>query len=178
MAGRPAAEEKEQAVSLHHKLALCFIAYLHFGVGDLFLGENQEVKLKLRIFVIDDEESIRESLQMYLESLGHEVLTASEPALCNVYLGHLCKSDEACADLLFVDYNMPRMTGVEFLEWTAMKGCKAHPQNIILFSGDTASIDKNRTKLIGCQVIQKPLKFAQVDEIIDEVKKRKSLTNL
>ena len=37
--------------------------------------------MKLRIFVIDDEESIRDTFKLHLEGQGHEVLTAPEPVL-------------------------------------------------------------------------------------------------
>lgn len=128
--------------------------------------------MKLRIFIIDDEKSIRNSFRVYLKLQGHEVRTSSKPTLCNVYHGRNCEKDAACADVLFIDYNLPGMSGLELLEKMEKGGCKAHPKNKILFSGDTSRIDRKRSELIGCQVRQKPLSFTQVDEIIAEANTR------
>jgi len=47
--------------------------------------------MKMRIFVIDDEECIRDTMQWHLEDQGHEVLTAHCPLICDIYQGYHCK---------------------------------------------------------------------------------------
>lgn len=128
--------------------------------------------MKLRIFVIDDEESIRETMQWHLEDQGYEVLTAAEPKLCAIYQGHECSGEYSCGDLLFIDYNMPQMNGLDFIERMSQRGCKASAQNKIIMSGDITAIDTSKAKRLGCKIEQKPLLFSRVDEIIAECKTR------
>jgi len=123
--------------------------------------------MKLRVFVIDDEECIRESLRMYLEDLGHEVFTAPEPLLCDVYCGQDCSEEFPCGDVLLVDYNMPRMTGLEYLEAMAARGCKGAVANKVIMSGDVGAIDLQRVAKLGCRVAAKPLTFADLDRILE-----------
>jgi len=134
--------------------------------------QRKDKTMRLRIFVIDDEQCIRDSFKWHLEDQGHEVLTAPEPVVCDIYKGHDCSEIYPCGDILFVDYNMPRMTGLEFVELMSQRGCKGHPSNKIIMSGDTTTIDMERVNRLGCQVIQKPVTLLRVDEIIDECKSR------
>jgi CheY-like chemotaxis protein len=125
--------------------------------------------MKLRITVIDDEECIRDTFKWHLEAQGHEVFTASEPMLCDIYQGNCCSSESACTDVLLIDYNMPRMTGLEFIEMMSQRGCKSPPATKIIMSGNTGDIDVERVKRLGCQVVQKPFSFAELDRIILQI---------
>lgn len=67
--------------------------------------------MKPRILVVDDEESIREFLEIMLKKEGYEV-TAAEDGL---------KAKEALTkksfDMVISDLQMPNMTGLELLKW-------------------------------------------------------------
>ena len=128
--------------------------------------------MKLRIVIIDDEDSIRETFKMYLEDQGHEVFTAPEPILCDVYNGHDCKEDYPCCDIMLIDYKMPKMTGIDFLQSMKNRACKGLPSTKILMSGDTGAIDKKIAKQFDCQIIQKPVTFRMLDELVFTVKER------
>ena len=125
--------------------------------------------MKLRIYVIDDEECIRDTFKWHLEAQGHEVFTASEPMLCDIYKGNCCSSESACTDILFIDYNMPRMTGLEFIELMSQRGCKGDPATRIIMSGNTTAIDMDLVRKLGCKVVQKPLTFDGLDKIILQI---------
>jgi len=128
--------------------------------------------MNLRIFVVDDEECIRDTFKWHLESFGHEVLTAPEPLLCSVYQGHQCDHDDACGDVLLVDYNMPRMNGIEFIDQMAQRGCKGATENKFIMSGNTSDIDMAKARKLGCSVLDKPISLTQLELIIEEAKKR------
>ena len=72
--------------------------------------------MKLRIFVIDDEECIRDTFRWYLEDQGHEVITAESPKTIINFSNNCNRRKHACGDVFFVDHNMPEMTGMTFLE--------------------------------------------------------------
>jgi len=61
------------------------------------------------VLVIDDEESVRDSVELALEDTGYEVVTA-----CDGQEG-VAKSVELKPDLIFLDLNMPGIDGVETL---------------------------------------------------------------
>ena len=65
--------------------------------------------MRLKIFVIDDETGVLKLLKIFLERLGHDVVTAPEAVLCNGYYDSGCKVTKPWADLLFIDYKMPNM---------------------------------------------------------------------
>lgn len=62
-----------------------------------------------RVMVVDDEESIREVLSNYLESLGYEVQTASDGQ------DALGKFEPGAYDLIVSDLLMPVVDGLELL---------------------------------------------------------------
>ncbi len=62
-----------------------------------------------RVMVVDDEESIREVLSNYLESLGYEVQTASDGQ------DALGKFEAGAYDLIVSDLLMPVIDGLELL---------------------------------------------------------------
>jgi two-component system response regulator FixJ len=128
--------------------------------------------VKLKIFVIDDEESVRDSFKWYLEDLGHEVVAASAPASCQVYNGHTCRQSMACGDALLIDYNMPGMTGLEFIERLKSQGCKGITANMLIMSGNISGVDIQKAGEYGCIVLQKPVSFERLSAWLDEVKKR------
>ena len=101
------------------------------------------------ILVIDDQEAIRALLRFTLESVGHEVLEAS-----NGRLG-LRLFRERGADLVITDITMPEMNGLELiLELTR------HFINVkvIAMSGaPEGEISLNKAKLLGARhAFQKP----------------------
>ncbi len=133
-----------------------------------------EKALSLKIFVIDDERSIRDSLKWYFEDLGHEVTVAAAPASCDVYQGHRCSQAVACGDALLIDYNMPGMTGLEFVERLKTRGCKGITSNMLIMSGNTLAIDLKKATELGCQVMQKPVSFAQLELWLGEIEQRRN----
>jgi len=124
--------------------------------------------MKLRIFVIDDEECIRDAFKWHLESLGHEVITAARPEMCSVYQGHDCSLDAACGDMLIIDYNLPIMNGLDFVEQLQRRGCKGAIRRVMLLSGSLAEIDMTRAKVLGCEVRQKPLRLAELEVWVND----------
>lgn len=62
-----------------------------------------------RILLVDDDESLRDSLYALLENAGYEVLAAgSGPEGLTIF-----RQSARPVDLLVTDYNMPQMSGLE-----------------------------------------------------------------
>lgn len=123
--------------------------------------------MKLKILVIDDEACIRDPLKWHLEDRGHEVLALESPLHFCIHGNHDCNKDQPCANVLFIDYLMPRLDGLKFVEAMEQRGCKADFRNIFIMTGNTDYIDDERIKRLCCQVIQKPISLDEFDRLIE-----------
>jgi len=127
--------------------------------------------VKLRIFVIDDEENIRETFKWHLESLGHEVVALPDPSYCAAYVGRPCEVEDACADILIIDYSMPYMDGLSFLELLERNNCLFAAQFIMILTGNANQIDKSVADRIGCEIRQKPMTVLELEEWVNSLAK-------
>ena len=134
--------------------------------------------MKLKIVVIDDEESIRDTFKWLLEDLGHEVITCAEPVTCEVYSRDSCQQDTPCSDTLIIDYHMPGMNGLEFIESLVQHGCHGKTENVLLMSGDTTKIDMQKVEKLGCRVAQKPISLVFLEEWVEEIQSRKKAAGI
>lgn len=125
--------------------------------------------MSLRIFVIDDEECIRETFDWYLSSKGYEVIALADPSFCSAYLGKACDLATPCADFLIIDYAMPRMNGIEFLELLEKNGCLSTISFKMLLTGNTNLVDMETARRLGCEVRQKPMTVIEVEAWIDSL---------
>jgi CheY-like chemotaxis protein len=64
---------------------------------------------RIRVLLVDDEDSVRDSLYSLLERSGYDVLAASN-GLDGLAI---CRQSPHPIDLLVTDYNMPHMSGLE-----------------------------------------------------------------
>ncbi len=124
----------------------------------------------LSILVIDDEESVRETLADMLETMDHKVAIAKS--------GHEAVQKLASADfdLVFTDLAMPEMDGWE----TARAIRKRSPEmNIVLVTGYGPGTEPptGEDKLVN-GIIGKPFDFDQVTQTIAEVIGQKPLENV
>src|SRR5881394_3394813 len=77
------------------------------------------------ILVVDDDQTIRELLQLHLRNAGYAVHVAEDA----VEAGHLVLRSPP--DLIISDVNMPHMDGFEFI--AALKADKTLPQIPVIF---------------------------------------------
>ncbi len=108
----------------------------------------------MKILIIDDERSIRNTLKEILEFEGHEI-TLAEDGISGVD-----KASNANFDAIFCDIKMPNMDGVEVLEKLESLGCESA---IIMISGH-GSIDTavECIKKGAFDFIQKPLDLNRI----------------
>lgn len=125
---------------------------------------------KLRIMIIDDEECIRDSLAIHLSSLGHEVFTFEMPEKCPAFNAHNCHLKGPCADIVFVDHNMPGTSGLDYLKRLRHHGCLVMPPHRIMMTGDVTPALEEEILRMGGQIVQKPLRFDTLEEIIDNAR--------
>lgn len=67
-------------------------------------------------------------------------------------------------DLLLSDYEMPLLTGLEFVALLREEAC---PIPVVLMSGNAASIDRLRAQQLGiAAILEKPFTLAQLDQAL------------
>lgn len=115
-----------------------------------------------RILVVDDEESVAEFMQEYLQSQHYIVtsVTSSKQAI------ELFKNAQAEFDLVITDQTMPEMTGDELVK--EMLNIKPNIP-IILCSGYSEKIDEKKALELGCaRYLTKPISNTALLRAIQE----------
>lgn len=82
-----------------------------------------------RVLVVDDDQDIRESLQVMLQDLGCEVLLAQD--------GHagMMRAERDSPDLVILDLMIPHRSGIAVLD--SIKSRPVHRLPVIMMSGST-----------------------------------------
>lgn len=107
-----------------------------------------------KILIVDDDPSLRELLQVFLEQVGFEVRTAPDGQTGLDALG------ESHFDVILTDYRMPAMTGLEMAAFIRRSDTVTP---IILITGDSYALDPEIVARAGItQVLPKPLKLNEL----------------
>lgn len=112
------------------------------------------MSLKHRILVVDDEESIREFLEIMLKKEGYSVTCAENGRVAKDIL------EKKSFDLVISDFQMPEMTGMELLKYV-----KDHyPQTIFMMitAFGTTESAVEAMKIGAYDYITKPFKIDEV----------------
>ena len=119
--------------------------------------------MSLRILIVDDEECIRDSMQMYLSEKGYDVATLENPVRCDGADSRLCHGLDDCADVLIIDQWMPEMTGLEYLSCRHDWGCRAMGQSKALMSASLTDDLRKQALELGCTVFEKPVSLESIE---------------
>lgn len=113
----------------------------------------------MKILVVDDEEKIVSQLKKFLEKKGHSVDIAIEgdKALS------LIKEDGY--DIVFLDENMPGLTGLELVEYIKKNNVKVKTVILTGYPVMTESFSKD----VGAdEYLEKPVDLKKIEEIVNK----------
>jgi len=117
----------------------------------------------MRILVIDDDDGLRTTIDMVLQSLGHEVVLAA-----NVIDG-LARAEDERFDVVLTDMNMPGLDGLEAVK--ALRSVRPPVAIVAMSGGSTQSSAEDYSVLavnMGAGVfLPKPFKRADVAQAIE-----------
>jgi CheY-like chemotaxis protein len=120
-----------------------------------------------RLFVIDDEPSIRAAIRRFLTRRGWDVEEAEDGQKAMEALLH---SAPGYFDVVMCDLRMPHFSGVE-LHHALLKKRPDLVQRLVFSTGDVASTDaSNFLASSGRPVIEKPFELARLEEILNQVR--------
>jgi DNA-binding response OmpR family regulator len=127
--------------------------------------------MKLRVIVLDMDESIRNLITLIAQKKGHEVIALSEPIVCPLYsdLDCCCSQEHACGDLMIISNRMTKMSGLKLIKKQLEGGCKGASQNKLVLS--TSPMEEevfSFANQLGCKLIMEPFKVAEISKWIDE----------
>ncbi len=126
----------------------------------------------MRILIIEDEESIRESFQWFLEDLGHKVFVFESPEQCVSCEDGYYSLRIPAIDAMILDHHLPHLFGLDLLEGLSKNSGQSYPDNVILMSGDTTSFCRERALSTGAIVLQKPVTFGYLKQWLEQIAKR------
>ena len=128
----------------------------------------------MRIFLIEDDNHLRDILATFLDMKGHEVFPAANPTGCPAYdsTGEPCPHEHPCGDVLVIDQNMPEMTGLEFIQMQIERGCKGSVHNKLIISSDLNKEEMDLATRLGCTVMLKPFSMLSLLEWLESVEKK------
>jgi CheY-like chemotaxis protein len=119
-----------------------------------------------RLFVIDDEQSIRAAISRFLTRRGWEVEEAEDG---RVALQTLLHSEPNRFDVVMCDLRMPHLSGAE-LHRDLLEKRPDLVQRLIFSSGDVASTDAaDFLARSGRPVIEKPFELSRLEELLNQV---------
>ena len=110
------------------------------------------------ILVIDDDESIRQLLQLHLSAAGYAVQVAADA----ISAGYLVLRSPP--DLIITDVNMPHMDGFEFI--AALKSDKTIPNIPVIFLTSVEEGDHRGKSLGAVGYITKPVRADRLLQLV------------
>jgi DNA-binding response OmpR family regulator len=116
----------------------------------------------MKIFLLEDEIMLNESIQEYLEQIGHQVVSALDGTTAMQIL------KEKSFDLLLLDINVPNIDGLTLLE--RLHASKVHTPTIYI-SALVDIEDISRAYDLGCyDYLKKPFHLKELSLRIDKIK--------
>ena len=122
-----------------------------------------------RILVVDDEQSMREFLEIFLRREGYEVVTAADVDTAVLHL----ESDEV--DLVITDMQMPEKTGLDLL----LAAREVSPETILIVVTAFGTTDSAiaAMKEGAYDYLTKPFKVDELRIVIEKALEKKLLSN-
>ena len=133
-------------------------------------GEGTDIthtkRRRSRLFVIDDESSIRSAIKRFLTRRDWEVEESEDGAKA---LETLLKSEPGFFDVVMCDLRMPNCTGVDLFR-TIIAERPDLVRHLVFSSGDVSSVEAS-TFLASCgrPVIEKPFELAQLEKVFGHI---------
>jgi DNA-binding NtrC family response regulator len=122
---------------------------------------------RARLFVIDDESSIRSAIKRFLTRRDWEVEEAADGASA---LEMLLESEPGFYDVVMCDLRMPNFSGVEL--YRALVAARPDlVRRLVFSSGDVASVEASTfLSSSGRPVIEKPFELARLEEVFGRIR--------
>ncbi|HSB20108.1 MAG TPA: sigma-54 dependent transcriptional regulator [Anaeromyxobacteraceae bacterium] len=119
------------------------------------------------VLVVDDEQSMREFLEILLQQQGHEVLTASDVK------GALARAAQTPLDLVITDLRLGRESGIEILK--QVKASSPATEVVMVTAFATTENAIQAMKLGAYDYVLKPFKVDELKLVVDKALEHRAL---
>ncbi len=122
----------------------------------------------MRILLLEDESTIRDTYVFMLERLGHEVTPCSDPGSCELpclQCGR-CPDGLPCRDVIISDIYMPVQSGLDFIRQLRGYGCPV--KHVALISGAWSCRDLAEARGLQCAIFEKPFRIQELESWLSE----------
>jgi CheY-like chemotaxis protein len=127
--------------------------------------------MKLRVYVFDDDEVVRNVVRQLIERIGHEVVCFDHPQQCEILNSPKCECPEGtqCADVILSDRMFGEQDCLAFVAKQKERDCKAHMafMSAAFSREDHAWADKNNitvfSKPFPCEILADWLKSVELE---------------
>ena len=118
--------------------------------------------MSARILIVDDEPSMRRTLERALTNFHYQVVSVADPHSAYMML------DESRFDLVLLDLRLPQMAGDTFFlaivrRWPRLLG------RVILMSGDASEHPDWPAELVECPILSKPFTLDSLVKLVGQV---------
>ncbi|HWU86568.1 MAG TPA: sigma-54 dependent transcriptional regulator [Kofleriaceae bacterium] len=119
-------------------------------------GTRTEVTDVARILIVDDDRSIRRTLEKFLGGEGYDVSTAADAPSAI--------ASAAAADLMLLDLGLPGGSGFDVL--SAMSGCDNPPEIIVVTARDDMQSTVKAIQLGAYEYVVKPVDIDRLHAVV------------
>ncbi|MBW6509174.1 MAG: response regulator [Desulfuromonadales bacterium] len=119
--------------------------------------------------LFEDNPLCRDLMTEILRERDYKVTAFADPtSYVASHNGYCDCSDDACADALITDNQMPGMSGLEFIQWIKDRGCKLPNNRRAVISGSWSNEEYEQAQHLGCKIFHKPASMKEIHQWLDD----------
>lgn len=120
--------------------------------------------MSLKVFVVGQDDSFRESIVQHIMDLGHTAVAAMAPETCPFYhrAEAICSQKSPCGDAIILMQTLPAIKGIDFIKRRMSGGCKGVARNNAVILGPWSGNDKKAAENLGCHFFETPMNLSAI----------------
>lgn len=129
--------------------------------------------MQLRVFVVCVCDELSNSLTMFVESLGHQVIQTAVVDSCPHFASQdgNCSQDHPCGDAIIVCQDLPGVRGIDFIERRLKGGCKGSALNNLVVCRPWAYREEEKARELGINLLETPTDLTFISRWLEDIQR-------